>query len=416
MYNRILRRPMFKRGGPSYQAQGTGITSGLDQPRTIGGGAIRGNPMGNRTGFDDPIFTSTELIEQAREKNVLPGDAHNIGFMKGVSTAGAFDPNNPRTIGQMIYDASTAKDKYIDPLETAIKERDLTLDDAMITKTAEEEKLAKELSSAEAVASMKNLNKNSKEFNDLQRQLKLGELIDTVQDLQQKINKETNLSTKADLERQLQKQKILLAELRREDKILSQITKRAYDGMFQQIKTELENAAEATIIAEYEELKIDGKLNSTQKKEMDAKIKTIAIDPRVVQSKVIEFFKQQGSGLTEIKVEEVEKNATGGRVGLQNSYPGTVEQASMSETVDTPQGDMTMTDAVTAEQTPGVPVPKLSFEELRARLPQEISNEVVQLLANSEEALLQFANIRTQQDVDSFNQAYRVDLILPQEA
>ena len=88
----------------------------------------------------------------------------------------------------------------------------------------------------------------------------------------------------------------------------------------------------------------------------------------------------------------------------------------MSETVDTPQGDMTMTDAVTAEQTPGVPVPQLSFEELRARLPQEISDEVVQLLANSEEALLQFANIRTQQDVDSFNQAYRVDLILPQEA
>ena len=414
MYNRILRRPMFKRGGPSYQAQGTGITSGLDQPRTIGGGAIRGNPMGNRTGFDDPIFTSTELIEQAREKNVLPGDAHNIGFMKGVSTAGAFDPNNPRTIGQMIYDASTAKDKYIDPLETAIKERDLTLDDAMITKTAEEEKLAKELSSAEAVASMKNLNKNSKEFNDLQRQLKLGELIDTVQDLQQKINKETNLSTKADLERQLQKQKILLAELRREDKILSQITKRAYDGMFQQIKTELENAAEATIIAEYEELKIDGKLNSTQKKEMQEKINKIVIDQRIINKKVIAYFKEQGSGLEPIV--EGEGGATGGRVGLQNSYPGTVEQASMSETIDTPQGDMTMTDAVTAEQTPGVPVPKLSFEELRARLPQEISNEVVQLLANSEEALLQFANIRTQQDVDSFNQAYRVDLILPQEA
>ena len=405
---------MFKRGGPSYQAQGTGITSGLDQPRTIGGGAIRGNPMGNRTGFDDPIFTSTELIEQAREKNVLPGDAHNIGFMKGVSTAGAFDPNNPRTIGQMIYDASTAKDKYIDPLEAAKKERDLTLDDAMITKTAEEEKLAKELSSAEAVASMKNLNKNSKEFNDLQRQLKLGELIDTVQDLQQKINKETNLSTKADLERQLQKQKILLAELRREDKILSQITKRAYDGMFQQIKTELENAAEATIIAEYEELKIDGKLNSTQKKEMQEKINKIVIDQRIINKKVIAYFKEQGSGLEPIV--EGDGGAAGGRVGLQNSYPGTVEQASMSETIDTPQGDMTMTDAVTAEQTPGVPVPKLSFEELRARLPQEISNEVVQLLANSEEALLQFANIRTQQDVDSFNQAYRVDLILPQEA
>ena len=404
MYNRILRRPMFKRGGPSYQAQGTGITSGLDQPRR---GLVR-----HPGGYAGEEFDET--VTQSETTNVLPGDAHNIGFMKGVSTMGAFNPDKPRTIGQMIYDASTAKDKYIDPLETAIKERDLTLDDAMITKTAEEEKLAKELSSAEAVASMKNLNKNSKEFNDLQRQLKLGELIDTVQDLQQKINKETDLSKRAELERQLQKQKILLAELRREDKILSQITKRAYDGMFQQIKTELENAAEATIIAEYEELKIDGKLNSTQKKEMQEKINKIVIDQRIINKKVIAYFKEQGSGLEPIV--EGDGGAAGGRVGLQNSYPGTVEQASMSETIDTPQGDMTMTDAVTAEQTPGVPVPKLSFEELRARLPQEISNEVVQLLANSEEALLQFANIRTQQDVDSFNQAYRVDLILPQEA
>ena len=408
MYNRILRRPMFKRGGASHQAQGTGITSGLDTPRR----GLVTHP-GGYAGEED-IFTSTELIQQGRDKNVLPGDMHNTGFMKGMATMGAFDPNNPRTIGQMIYDASTAKDKYIDPLEAAKKERDITLDDAMITKTAEEEKLDKEIASAETIAQMKNLQKNSKEFNDLQRQLKLGELIDTVQDLQQKINKETNPSKKADLERQLQKQKILLSELRREDKILSQVTKRAYDGMFLQIQTELQNEARDKIIAEYEELKIGGKLSRKQEKEMNEKIKAIVIDHRIINKKVIEYFKEQGSGLEPIL--EGEGGATGGRVGLQNSYPGTVEQASMSETVDTPQGDMTVTDTMTAEQTPGVPVPQLSFEELRARLPQEISDEVVQLLANSEEALLQFANIRTQQDVDSFNQAYRVDLILPQEA
>ena len=33
MYNRILKRPMFKRGGSSHQAQGTGITSPFDTPR-----------------------------------------------------------------------------------------------------------------------------------------------------------------------------------------------------------------------------------------------------------------------------------------------------------------------------------------------------------------------------------------------
>ena len=410
MYNRILRRPMFKRGGASYQAQGTGITSGLDTPRR---GLV--TQPGGYAGEED-ILTSTELIEQAREKNVLPGDAHNTGFMKGMATMGAFDRNNPRTIGQMIYDASTAKDKYIDPLEKEIKDRETTLEDAMITKTAEEERLAKELENKITVEKMKNLQKDSKEFNDLQRQIKLRTLVTTIQDLQSKINKETNPTKKVELQKQLQLEKILLEELRRENKILTQVSPRAWDSVTKQITTELENEERAKIIAEYEELKVNGKLSKQQEKEMQAKIKVIAIDPRVVQSKVIEFFKQQGSGLTEIKVEEVEKNATGGRVGLQNSYPGTVEQASMSETVDTPQGDMTVTDTMTAEQTPGVPVPQLSYEELRARLPKEISDEVVQLLANSEEALLQFANIRTQSDVDKFNQTYRVDLSLPQEA
>ena len=33
MYNRILKRPMFRRGGSSFQAQGTGITSPYDTPR-----------------------------------------------------------------------------------------------------------------------------------------------------------------------------------------------------------------------------------------------------------------------------------------------------------------------------------------------------------------------------------------------
>ena len=56
--SRILKRPMFRKGGLS---QETGIMSGLDSPRrsyagggNIGGGSISGNPMGSRTGFVFP--------------------------------------------------------------------------------------------------------------------------------------------------------------------------------------------------------------------------------------------------------------------------------------------------------------------------------------------------------------------------
>jgi hypothetical protein len=60
-------------------------------------------------------------------------------------------------------------------------------------------------------------------------------------------------------------------------------------------------------------------------------------------------------------------------------------------------------------------VQDLSFNELRSRLPQSIGNDIVQVLANSKQALLDFANIRDQQDVDEFNQRYNVSLTIPQE-
>ena len=61
------------------------------------------------------------------------------------------------------------------------------------------------------------------------------------------------------------------------------------------------------------------------------------------------------------------------------------------------------------------PAQDLTYTELRSRLPNSISDQVVQLLANSKQALLDFAEIRTQQDVDQFNQQYDVTLTLPQE-
>ena len=59
------------------------------------------------------------------------------------------------------------------------------------------------------------------------------------------------------------------------------------------------------------------------------------------------------------------------------------------------------------------PVNKLSYPELRDRLPKEITDDIVQLIANSEEALQDFSYIRTQRDINDFNVKYGVNLILP---
>ena len=67
-------------------------------------------------------------------------------------------------------------------------------------------------------------------------------------------------------------------------------------------------------------------------------------------------------------------------------------------------------------QVPAAQTPKLSFEELRNRLPKEITNDVVELIANSQQALQDFSFIRTQGDVDKFNIKYGVNLVLPAQA
>jgi len=80
------------------------------------------------------------------------------------------------------------------------------------------------------------------------------------------------------------------------------------------------------------------------------------------------------------------------------------------------QGGMIMP----AEQAPDETIPaemtNISEGELRRRLPPEVGNDVVKLLANSAEALEDFAMIKTAQDIARFNRKYGVDLTLPAEA
>ena len=75
-----------------------------------------------------------------------------------------------------------------------------------------------------------------------------------------------------------------------------------------------------------------------------------------------------------------------------------------------------MMDSVVEQKQQTGEVQDLSYTELRARLPQEISNDIVMLLANSKQALLDFANIQTTEDIASFNQQYDVNLSMPSGA
>jgi hypothetical protein len=103
---------------------------------------------------------------------------------------------------------------------------------------------------------------------------------------------------------------------------------------------------------------------------------------------------------------------TGGRVKKQfGGMMDTTEDAAIKEAEET----NTVIDTNVAG-TPMKPVQKLTYEQIRDRLPQEITDDIVKLIANSAEALQDFAYIKTQQDVNQFNIKYGVNLVLPQGA
>jgi hypothetical protein len=52
------------------------------------------------------------------------------------------------------------------------------------------------------------------------------------------------------------------------------------------------------------------------------------------------------------------------------------------------------------------------YAMLRARLPQEVSDEVVKLISYNKEAFADFASIKNQEDVSSFNEKYGVQLVI----
>ena len=79
--------------------------------------------------------------------------------------------------------------------------------------------------------------------------------------------------------------------------------------------------------------------------------------------------------------------------------------------------DMGQEQVMPATQTtaPGpetMPQGEDPFQILRARLPREIPDDVVSLIAYNQKAFADFANIQDQDDVDLFNQKYNVQLVV----
>ena len=108
-------------------------------------------------------------------------------------------------------------------------------------------------------------------------------------------------------------------------------------------------------------------------------------------------------------------NAEGGMPNRVNRAMGTPmfgEKPSAEEAVTQQQIDaMNVEKKDVAMETGGQgPAGQDAYAMLRARLPQEVPDDVVKLIAYNKEAFADFASIKNQEDVTSFNQKYNVSM------
>ena len=350
---------MFKLGGKTNDAQGTGITSGLDAPRnnyagggTIGGGMIHGNPMGNRTGFAEPT-----LSEQFSAIDVsVPKSTRKRAFWSGIGEGFS----NARTLGEALRGSVKGQSAILGPAEEKAAERGFELQKEGITGEFERGTLIKleELSGEHKIA-VANIAKDATATAQLINNVKAKYTTNGVLD-----------STNP-------------AYIKEMDIINSGFN--------------LEKAA----------FTLASRILSNPQSFVD-----------VTDKQAVNAFVNGIKALILSLSDEIRKGgAKGGRIGYQL---GTTNQGvqpmqaslNVDETIQTPGGTMQEDVSVQEQTQSSIGIP---YQEFRAKMPAEVDDEIVQLIYYNEDAFADFAQIKSQADVYAFNNKWGVSLVLPMD-
>ena len=361
----ILRRPMFRMGG-STNSKGTGITSGLERKGYAEAGSVSSSIDVGELGRQ---FEELQKIKE--QYGIKPPEAPEVklglsdyldiigtGFRiagkPGVSTLEAIGEEAPGTLTRIGERLQTKEQKRKD-VETqiaAMKAGDIE---------AVYEQLGKE--------ALKRAEGEGKGF-ALEKKIELiGNLTNDINQLRKQLNDPS--VDKEEIQRQMDLKEAQLSTLTEKDVML------------------------------------DAFLNSPQGEYLFSDIGDF-VQETINPATGVEWEETDPGYYTELMrvAKETLRSSSykkGGRVGMQ------VGGMTPAPTPASVPGSM-------PQQTQTANVQSLSYDDLRARLPKEITNDIVQLISASEQALSEFANIRTQADVDNFNKKYNVNLVLPQEA
>ena len=377
MNNRTLRRPMFRMGGST----GEGITSGLDMPKT--NASRQGyEPGGNVEPESRLKFPNTDISRYKNMSDQQAASEYDLGSRYNRAMDFIKSKRAPRrdnindfliSMGLDLVSRPTSGNIFAD-LGASAKGPFSEYRAAKSQTAGDQDKLSQALigdimeqMSDEEIARIKakgEQGKGGKEFEYKGKYEDYKKLLDTQRNLEAQ-------------KRQLEEQNKIALETMEPDET----------GLAEQIR----------IINE--QIEDNARLqNLFQEKEEDAVRAAIlkGISNGVFTFDDLVVYDETG-------VPPREDAADGGRIGYQQG--NMVQPNAMPAAMPMDQG-----------QAQDSTVQDLSFEELRSRLPESITNDVVTLIANSQQALVEFANIQTQQDVKEFNRKYEVNLVLPQEA
>ena len=355
MANRVLRRPMFRMGGSpnfEFQERTSGILSGLDGPKI----------NASRTGLKEGGLSFAEIIEaqDKASKEYLGEDDYKATPGMPGSASSALMNFGLNLLAQPGGNLAGAIGKAGSPV----------------------------LRQFQAARESERLDKRKAE-RDRKRDVldRAADIFEAQIDATAESGKDNRFAFEATQEtmKKLQGDEIEI------NTRIEELTKKQSDGTITDIE-----------IAELERQKINKANNEelqvliTKEKKTDPVAEAIlkGVANCVFTFEDYKAYKESGEYPKGLK--------DGGRAGYQIGGEVVEEVASMTETAPV--------SPVAQNQTQD-----LTYDELRARLPREITDDVVTLISTSKAALADFANIQTQRDVDNFNQMYNVNLVLPQE-
>ena len=431
--SKILRRPMFRGGRVS--SYGNGIATGLANGGRvnyagggqIGGGAIYGKPMGGRYGFQEPTLEPqdrelteyTDILETVRSGRPKRPKMSTSDYLRlasaGAEILGA--PSEGGGLGGLLATAAKPLSKLGTDLATSMDARNAAEEESItdiagaimksrnyrpdrgfnIDRTVKliKENTARRQELDAALASNEGMAKYIKDNN----------IAITTTDAKQSAIEIAALRTKIVNQREVVRS--VLRDILPKDEYTAAFLK-TIQG--QQIFSSVIKAEEDRQKKSQSDPTFDTNALLNAVTNMGAQMKNGGLATGYATGGLTETEEQ--IKLKQFVIENGREPATDAEIDLVYGK-GASSDAMMEVKESNSSGNVEMEEEIINESSSQSSAP-LSYEELRVRLPKEITDDVVKLLSASDGALLEFSNIATQQDVDEFNVKYGVELVLPQ--